>query len=76
MAVTRFSYLSAVAARADSFWLADHLNSLFPRSMAKPKYIGGARLTPKIDANLEPWTVLGHLGRPKPVGAACDLGSA
>ena len=61
MAVTRSSYLSAVAARADSFWLADHLNSLFPRSMAKPKYIGAARLAPKVDANLEPWTVLGHL---------------
>jgi phthiodiolone/phenolphthiodiolone dimycocerosates ketoreductase len=61
MAVTRLSYLSAVATRADSFWLADHLNSLFPRSMAKPKYIGAARLTPKVDANLEPWTVLGHL---------------
>jgi phthiodiolone/phenolphthiodiolone dimycocerosates ketoreductase len=29
--------------------------------MAKPKYIGAARLTPKVDANLEPWTVLGHL---------------
>ncbi|MGA9490614.1 MAG: LLM class flavin-dependent oxidoreductase [Mycobacterium sp.] len=61
MAVTRSSYLSAVATRADSFWLADHLNSLYPRSMAKPKYIGAARLTPKVDANLEPWTVLGHL---------------
>jgi phthiodiolone/phenolphthiodiolone dimycocerosates ketoreductase len=61
MAVTRSSYLSAVAGRADSFWLADHLNSLFPRSMAQPKYIGAARLTPKVDANLEPWTVLGHL---------------
>jgi phthiodiolone/phenolphthiodiolone dimycocerosates ketoreductase len=61
MAVTRLSYLSAVATRADSFWLADHLNSLYPRSMAKPKYIGGARLAPKVDANLEPWTVLGHL---------------
>ena len=61
MAVTRSSYLSAVAGRADSFWLADHLNSLYPRSMAKPKYIGAARLAPKVDANLEPWTVLGHL---------------
>jgi phthiodiolone/phenolphthiodiolone dimycocerosates ketoreductase len=61
MAVTRSSYLSAVAARADSFWLADHLNSLFPRSMSKPKYVGAARLTPKVDASLEPWTVLGHL---------------
>lgn len=61
MAVTRSSYLSAVATGADSFWLADHLNSLFPRAMAQPKYIGAARLTPKVDANLEPWTVLGHL---------------
>src|SRR6202000_2317613 len=61
MAVTRSSYLSAGAGRADSFWLADHLNSLYPRSMAKPKYIGAARLAPKVDANLEPWTVLGHL---------------
>jgi phthiodiolone/phenolphthiodiolone dimycocerosates ketoreductase len=61
MAVTKSSYLSAVAARADSFWLTDHLNSLFPRAMAQPKYIGAARLTPKVDANLEPWTVLGHL---------------
>lgn len=61
MAVTRLSYLSAVATRVDSFWLADHLNSLYPRSMSKPKYIGAARLTPKVDANLEPWTVLGHL---------------
>jgi phthiodiolone/phenolphthiodiolone dimycocerosates ketoreductase len=61
MLVSRSSYLSAVATRADSFWLADHLNSLYPRSMAKPKYIGATRLTPKVDANLEPWTVLGHL---------------
>jgi phthiodiolone/phenolphthiodiolone dimycocerosates ketoreductase len=61
MAVTRSSYLSAVASRADSFWLGDHLNSLYPRSMAQPKYVGAARLAPKVDANLEPWTVLGHL---------------
>jgi phthiodiolone/phenolphthiodiolone dimycocerosates ketoreductase len=61
MAVTRSSYLSAVASRADSFWLADHLNSLYPRSMAQPKYVGAVRLAPKVDANLEPWTVLGHL---------------
>src|ERR1700743_151926 len=70
MAVTRTSYLSAVAARADSFWLADHLNSLYPRSMAKPKYIGAARLTPKVDANLEPWTVLGHLAAGNRIGRA------
>jgi phthiodiolone/phenolphthiodiolone dimycocerosates ketoreductase len=61
MAVVRSSYLSAVATRLDSFWLTDHLNSLFPRSMATPKYVGTARISPKVDANLEPWTVLGHL---------------
>jgi hypothetical protein len=61
MMVTRSSYLSPIATRADSFWLADHLNSLYPQSMAHPKYIGAARLIPKVDANLEPWTVLTHL---------------
>lgn len=61
MGVVRSAYVSAVAARMDSFWVADHLNSLFPRSMAQPKYVGAVRLAPKVDANLEPWTVLGHL---------------
>ena len=60
-AAVRASYLTAVATRMDSFWLGDHLNALFPRSIATPKYLGGAKLTPKIDAWLEPWTVLGHL---------------
>ena len=45
----------------DSFWLPDHLNALLPRSIATPKYVGAARLVPKADAFLEPWTVLGHL---------------
>src|SRR6202000_3500968 len=61
MAGSRRSYSPAVATGGGSFWLADHLNSLFPRSMAQPKYVGAARLTPKVDANLEPWIVLGHL---------------
>ena len=60
-ALVRASYLTAVATRLDSFWLPDHLNALFPRSIATPKYLGGARLAPKVDAYLEPWTVLGHL---------------
>ena len=55
------SYLTAVATRMDSFWLPDHLNALLPRSIATPKYVGAARLAPKADAFLEPWTVLGHL---------------
>ena len=29
--------------------------------MSQPKYVGAARFAPKVDANLEPWTVLGHL---------------
>ncbi len=60
-ALVRASYLTALAARVDSFWLADHLKSLAPRAIATPKYVGAARVVPKIDAFLEPWTVLGHL---------------
>ena len=39
-ALVRASYLTAVATRLDSFWLTDHLNSLFPRSIVTPKYVG------------------------------------
>ena len=60
-ALVRASYLTAVATRMDSFWVPDHLNALLPRSIATPKYVGAARLVPKVDASLEPWTVLGHL---------------
>jgi len=60
-ALVRASYLAAAAARLDSFWLPDHINSLFPRSVMTPKYVGVARLVPKVDACLEPWTVLGHM---------------
>src|SRR5215475_6032703 len=54
-------YLTAVACGADSFWVADHLNSVLPPSMWKPKYVGAARVIPKMDAHLEPWTILGYL---------------
>jgi phthiodiolone/phenolphthiodiolone dimycocerosates ketoreductase len=54
-------YLTAVACGADSFWVADHLNSVLPPSMWTPKYVGAARLIPKMDAHLEPWTILGYL---------------
>jgi phthiodiolone/phenolphthiodiolone dimycocerosates ketoreductase len=60
-ALVRASYLTAVATGLDSFWVPDHLNSIFPRSMVTPKYVGAARLIPKIDACLEPWTALGYL---------------
>ena len=46
-ALVRASYLTALAARTDSFWLADHLVSLSPRSIATPKYVGAARLFPR-----------------------------
>lgn len=60
--VPRASSLAAAATGADSYWVADHLNSLVPRSIATPEYFGVvAKLVPKVDANLEPWTMLGHL---------------
>lgn len=60
-AFTRASYLSAVAGRVDSFWVPDHLNALFPRSLWQPKYCGAAKILPTADAYLEPWTMLGNL---------------
>jgi phthiodiolone/phenolphthiodiolone dimycocerosates ketoreductase len=58
-ATARASYRIAKVTGMDSFWLPDHLNSLFPRGDT-PKYVGTARLVPDVDANLEPWTVLGN----------------
>jgi phthiodiolone/phenolphthiodiolone dimycocerosates ketoreductase len=60
-AVPRADLLTARAAGIDSFWVADHLNSLFPRAIATPRHLGVARLVPDIDAQMEPWTMLGHL---------------
>ncbi|GAA2423631.1 LLM class flavin-dependent oxidoreductase [Mycolicibacterium llatzerense] len=65
---TRASYLGAVASRVDSFWVPDHLNQLFPRSLWKQKYCGAARVVPKIDASMEPWTMLGHIAARNRVG--------
>src|SRR5258705_3047709 len=60
-ALVRANYLTAVASRVDSFWVDDHLNSLLPRAIATPQYLGSAKLIPKVDAYLEPWTMRGHL---------------
>src|SRR6202020_2911911 len=49
-------YAIGLACGADSFWVADHLNSVLPPSMWTPKHVGAARLIPKMDAHLEPWT--------------------
>ncbi|MFZ1174885.1 MAG: LLM class flavin-dependent oxidoreductase [Mycobacterium sp.] len=58
----RVSSLAAAAMGADSYWVGDHLNALVPRSIATPEYLGvAAKLVPKIDANFEPWTMLGNL---------------
>lgn len=67
-ALTRADYLGAVASRADSFWVPDHLNSLFPRALWQPKYVGFTKIMPSIDANLEPWTMLGHIAARNRVG--------
>lgn len=60
-AFPRADLLTARAAGLDSYWVGDHLNALFPRSVYKPQYVGVARIAPRIDACLEPWTVLGNL---------------
>ncbi len=65
---TRASYLGAVASRVDSFWVPDHLNALFPRALWQPKYAAGARIVPRPDAYLEPWTMLGHLAARNRIG--------
>jgi phthiodiolone/phenolphthiodiolone dimycocerosates ketoreductase len=59
----------ATATGADSFWVGDHLNALIPRSIATPEHLGfGARLVPKVDAILEPWTMLGNLAAHNKIG--------
>jgi len=58
---TRANYLGAVANHVDSFWVPDHLNGLFPRSLWKQKYCGATKLLPRVDAFMEPWTMLGHI---------------
>ena len=61
-------YLTGLAAGADSFWVADHLNSVLPSSMWKPKYVGAAKIIPKMDAHVEPWTMLGYLAGHNKIG--------
>ena len=65
---TRANYLNALANRADSFWVPDHLNGMVPRSLWKQKYSGATKLVPSIDAFMEPWTMLGHLAARNRVG--------
>src|ERR1700737_71969 len=64
----RADYLNALANRVDSFWVPDHLNGLFPRSLWKQKYCGATKLVPTLDAYMEPWTMLGHLAARNRVG--------
>ena len=67
-ALTRANYLGALANRVDSFWVPDHLNQLFPRSLWKQKYCGATKLIPRLDASMEPWTMLGHIAARNRVG--------
>jgi phthiodiolone/phenolphthiodiolone dimycocerosates ketoreductase len=71
----RATYLTAVMTGADSLWVPDHLNATIPRSIAIPKHVGSARLIPKIDAYLEPWTMLGYIGARNRLGRV-RLGTA
>lgn len=66
--VTRVNYLAAAASRADSFWVPDHLNALFPRALWQPQYCGTAKITPSVDAYMEPWTMLGNLAARNRIG--------
>ena len=59
--ITRANYLGAVANGVDSLWVPDHLNQLLPRSLWKQQYCGATKLIPKINADMEPWTMLGHI---------------
>jgi len=67
-AFTRSNYLGAVANGVDSFWVPDHLNQLLPRSLWQQKYSGATRLIPRVDASMEPWTMLGHLAARNRIG--------
>src|SRR5258708_7368645 len=73
-------YLTAVACGADSFWVADHLQSVLPPSMWTRKHVGAAGVIPKMEAHLEPWTILGYvaghnkLGRMRLGVAVTDTG--
>jgi len=61
-------YMTGLAAGAGSFWVADHLNSVLPPSMWKPEYVGAAKIIPKMDAHVEPWTMLGYLAGHNKIG--------
>lgn len=65
---TRANYLGAAANRVDSFWVPDHLNQLFPRSLWKQNYCGAVKLIPRVDASMEPWTMLGHVAARNRIG--------
>src|SRR6202012_204541 len=60
-ALTQINYLAAAVGRVDSFWVPDHINSVWPRSLWRPEYCGGAALFPRIDGHTEPWTTLGYI---------------
>lgn len=66
--LSRADMITAAASGIDSWWVADHLNAVYPRSIYTPSNLGVARIAPKIDAQLEPWTMLGHLASRRRLG--------
>jgi phthiodiolone/phenolphthiodiolone dimycocerosates ketoreductase len=66
--LSRADMLTAAASGIDSWWVADHQNAVYPRSICKPSHLGVALVAPKIDAQLEPWTMLGHLASRRRLG--------
>lgn len=60
-AISRASYLGAVANRVDSYWVPDHINGQTPRPLWDSKYTASARVLRSPDAAMEAWTLLGSL---------------
>jgi hypothetical protein len=46
----------------------DHQQSVLPPSRWTPKRVGADRVIPRIEAHLEPWTILGYLAGHHRVG--------
>lgn len=60
-AVSRASYLGAVANRVDSYWVPDHINGQTPRPLWAPKYMLSSRMFRSPDAAMDAWMLLSSL---------------
>jgi phthiodiolone/phenolphthiodiolone dimycocerosates ketoreductase len=59
-ALSRANYLTAVAS-GRGLVVGAGSSEFVVSASGRPRYPGAAKLLPKIDAYLEPWTMLGHL---------------